>query len=242
MIVNQEYWDKVYDHFPVDYNEEKVLFKDLFDKYIKKQGGSCFEIGCYPGNYLLYLCKHFDYTANGIDKTFYIEKRLIEKLKSNAVEVGEIIQGDFTIWGSDKRYDLVCSFGFIEHFFEYEAIIKKQLSMVNNGGIAIISCPNFTSIQGILHYILDNENYKRHHIQAMNLKRWGKVSEEVGFLELYSGYYRTCQFWVETPPKGKLLKLITTALIKALRTMDNKIAFPNPFTSPYMIGIYQRKY
>src|SRR5438094_246606 len=92
--VSQHYWDTLYDNYDTTYDPDGVLFKDLFDRFLTREG-TCFEVGCYPGNFLVYLSRRFGYTVSGIDATPYVLTRLPDHLVRHAARVGQFYHGDF---------------------------------------------------------------------------------------------------------------------------------------------------
>ncbi len=94
-----------------------------------------------------------------------------------------------------KKYDLVCSFGFIEHFENYTDIFAKQLQLVKDNGLALIQFPNFYGIvQRFLHYHLDRNNFYNHITQAMNINNYLKIISP-DFTIIFTGYYGNFEFW-----------------------------------------------
>lgn len=238
-IVDQGYWDTGYADLPLVYNPDDIEFTELFDRYLKPKG-TCFEIGCYPGNFLIYLGKRFDYVMSGIDTTPYVLSRLQEHLINNGVKISKLYHGDFLSFQSEEVYDVVCSFGFIEHFSNFEGVIERHIQLVKPGGILILSCPNFRGMQYVLHRLLDPVNLRRHIIKAMSLHRWKRVLESNGMKIIYQGYYRTVDFWVETPPTKCWAPQAIKWIKWAAKQVDQRVNWPHLLFSPYMIS-FSRK-
>src|SRR4051794_27786145 len=94
-VVQQEYWDQFYrrtglESYPGDV---PVQFKELFARHLPR-GGTCFEVGCYPGPYLIHLGREFGYTVSGIDLTPDVVN-LGEHVARHGVAVGAFYHGDF---------------------------------------------------------------------------------------------------------------------------------------------------
>jgi len=210
-VVDSSYWDSSYAKAPLVYRPELLEFRDLFAEHLRP-GGSCFEVGCYPGSYLLYLCKTFGYVANGIDQTPFVRSRLPAYFEEHGVEVDQLWHDDFMILQTDRKFDVVCSFGFLEHFRNFGEIIERHMSLVATGGLLIISCPNFRGLQ---------------------LAR-------AGMTPLYHGYYRTADFWFDTPRPGRQAARFGRWLGRVARRIDQRLHWPNGLTSPHMISISRR--
>lgn len=237
--VKQDYWDNTYRHLPLHYNPENVLFRELFERYLRPHG-SCFEVGCYPGNFLVHLSKHFDFVVNGIDTTPYVLDRLPQHLIENGVKVGKLYHDDFLSFETREVYDVVCSFGFVEHFINFEQVIEKHIQLVKPGGILLLSCPNFRWLQYVFHRLLDPVNLQRHVLKAMNLRRWRDVLENNGMEVIHQGYYRTAGFWVDTPRSRRWAKVAIKWIKWTTNQLDRQVKWSNPLLSPHMIS-FSRK-
>lgn len=237
-IVDQQYWDNAYKKFELKYDDNQVLFKEIFHKFLPNRG-SCIEIGCYPGLILMYLGKNFDYEISGIDKTPYI-KKLPKFFSENGVENYHFHQADFIDFVSEDKYDVVCSFGFIEHFEIYEDIIKRHISLLHESGICIIASPNLRKIQFFLHKIFDKKNLERHVIDSMDLKKWREILEENNMEILFCGYYETCGFWADSEEKNFFSKFLIKFLQISFSYINRIVNKPNSLISPYMICVSKK--
>lgn len=236
----QDYWDAAYEEHPLAYDPEQVQFKELFDQYLK-HGGTCFEVGCYPGTYLIYLGKRFDYTVGGIDATPFVLSRLPSHLAKHGVKVNTLYHGDFLGFEFDRTYDVVCSFGFIEHFLNLQEVLVKHIRLVKHYGTLVLACPNFRGIQYVLHRLLDPTNLQRHALNAMNLRGWQETLERNRMKVLYQGYYRTADFWVDTPRQGFLATLAIKHVARIAEKLDRRVNWPNPLLSPYMVSFSRKE-
>lgn len=236
-IVSQDWWNALYDKMPLVYNPNVIEFKDLFERYLRP-GGTCFEVGCYPGTYLVYLGQRFGYTVSGIDATPYVLTRLPGFLAANGVPIGALYQGDFLEFEPSEQYDVVLSIGFIEHFTDFRKVIEKHVDLLKPGGTLIMSCPNLRGLQRLLYLLLDRESLRRHVLAAMNLKVWEKVLTKRGMRVVFQGYYRTVDFFGQA--KGALATRIANRIVAKSREINAMINYPNFLLSPIMISISRK--
>lgn len=211
-IVDQKYWD---DHYV---NTELVVARDddpitaLIREVVRPTvGGTVFEVGCFPGRYLAQLGR-LGYQLNGIDNTRRV-RELGPWLRSNRLSVGDIFEGDFFSFPLMAKYDVVVSFGYIEHFEDLKSVIERHCLLVAPKGLLLISFPNFSGIvQRMLHTLLDRENLKAHNLNAMNLRRISKVCEARGYEIIFCGHFGNFDFWSESlvywPMQRYALKVI----------------------------------
>lgn len=100
------------------------------------------EIGCGLGNWCVYFNKCFKYKIYGIDYTEEGVKSCLETLKKNKIAPQKIYLEDFTTYKFNKKFDVVFSMGFVEHFTNYREMIQKHLDITKDGGFTVIMVPN----------------------------------------------------------------------------------------------------
>jgi 2-polyprenyl-3-methyl-5-hydroxy-6-metoxy-1,4-benzoquinol methylase len=193
-LVDQSYWDNSYREIPPSLHPPADALSAWINRHVPPaNGGTCLEIGCYPGRYLAVLGE-LGYTLNGIDLTPAVVgmKQALEK----KFTTGEFQQINFLDFKPTKPYALVCSFGFIEHFTDWEAVLYKHAELVEAGGTIMVEVPNFRgALQRFLHSRLDAENLSRHNLEAMRPDRWAHVLSNAGFEISWKGYFGKFAFW-----------------------------------------------
>lgn len=211
--IKNEYWDKKYwDNYYKSINfriaPKNYPIRKLIEKYIRKQNGDCIEIGCYPGQFLA-IFGELGYTLHGIDLSTGVDTILPNWLKNNGYKIGYFYKQDFTAYTTFQKYDIVCSFGFIEHFPDWWFVIKKHMQLVNRGGYIIITAPNFKGfIQYFLHKIFDNANLQRHVIDSMNPEKWKEILQIENYEIIYCGYFGGFLFWIDNSDNDFIKKII----------------------------------
>ena len=176
------------------------------------------EIGCFPGHFLPFLGR-LGYRLNGIDVVAGVLD-LPSWLRERGLAVGDFWQRDFFSFTPRKQYDLVCSFGFIEHFTAWEDVLIRQMNWVAPGGVLVIMSPNFSGIwQKYFHRLLDKENFLRHYLPAMDPKKWSAVAEGKGFSTLFCGYFGRFDMWAASQKRSFPAKLMVHGIVDILVPM-----------------------
>lgn len=218
-LVNQNHWDEEYKKFYFNKINLDNSIAKLIIKYFNNKKGTVFEAGCFPGNFLS-VFGTLGYELNGLDKTPRTKTDLIKWLKDNNFKIGKIEVGDFTKITNNIKYDIVCSFGFIEHFDNTKEIILKHDIITKNGGYLIITTPNFSGyLQRKFHQFFDKENYLRHNIKSMNPYNWKKILEEANYNVIYCGWFGKIDFWVEEQKRSNVQKLLIKLILKMVRLL-----------------------
>jgi L-malate glycosyltransferase len=195
-FVSQQHWDESYRKTEFSRPEPDNFLRLSLLKYIPPaQQGRAMEVGCYPGGYLSVL-GDLGYELNGIDLTPKT-KQLHAHLAEAGYKVGGITQADFMSFATTEKYQVVISFGFIEHFENYREVILKQVELVAEGGYLVISAPNFRGFfQQTFHRLFDTPNLRRHNLKSMNPEEWAAMLKGLGFEIVFSGYGGGALFWM----------------------------------------------
>ena len=233
----EAYWQKKFKPRAL----EHIVYEEIFLQYLHHDSSkTCIEIGCIPGDFLIFMHKNFGYRIAGIDFNGRADL-LWQNMRFNGINECQYYEADFTTWKTDQRFDIVCSFGFIEHFKDSEAIISKHISLLSDEGMLILGCPNFRFGQFVFHKIFDEDNIKKHNLKIMDLGKIKSIIEAQGLSVIYLGYYGTVQFWVEDlEQKGLIKRWIAKTLIRITNSINIRINLPTHYFSPYILCIAQR--
>lgn len=145
-------WDEIFDRIPIG-NSHKTLL----------------EIGGYPGRYASYLAKKFKLIPSIID--FNPSGSVVENvMKEMQIEKHRYINEDFFSHCTSKKYDLVFSMGFIEHFSDFNRALDLHTKYLSYNGYLLIIIPSKRYGQLIYRYIFDRDDLEKHNKKCMNLK------------------------------------------------------------------------
>ena len=238
-LVPQEHWDSLYQNS----NLVQIYDNDPVSLWLHQfvppgQGKSCFEIGCYPGRILSFFGKK-GYTLSGVDLTPNVEQ-LPGWFQSLGYDIGKFQRSDFFALDTKEQYDIVGSFGFIEHFNDWHEVILKQASLVKENGLVVIEVPNFAgAIQRLLHLFLDYKNYMGHTTSAMYPIVWSEILSLIGFEIIYCGYFGKFGFWVQEPSASTTKLVLTYNILRSMEKLK-KADTPDHMMAPYC-GVIARK-
>ena len=240
VLVDQSYWDRSYAamHPVIAGPEDRV--RQWLEQHVHAPQGEqhCLEVGCFPGRYLGVI-GGLGYVVHGIDLTPSII-RLKPAFERAGIRTGEFVEGDFLAFSPKREYDIVCSFGFIEHFTNWQDVLLAHARAVKKGGSLVIETPNFRGgVQRFLHRWLDAENYRRHHIEAMDPRAWARLLEKHGFEIRYAGWFGAFEFWHDTSSHGPLHR-VGFRVLRALTPWLKNFKEGGAALSPYC-GLVARK-
>lgn len=149
-------------------------FLEAFSE-IETSGMKLLEIGCAKSAWLPYFIKEFGFIVHGIDYSEIGCKKARQILRNEGLE-GKILYADCLSPPTNmlNAYDVVVSFGVMEHFDDTVECTKAFSSFLKQNGIMITIIPNLCGLIGFvqkilnrkvfdIHAVLDRETLKRSH-------------------------------------------------------------------------------
>ena len=194
-LASQQYWDQGYQNLALDIASPRDPVRIWLESHLPAGSGSALELGCYPGRYLAVLGE-LGYELNGADLTPDVETVLPQWMRKSGYRTGEFVRAD--VWTHDfkRQFDVVASFGLIEHFEKWPELLCRHAHLVNKGGWLAVTTPNFRGgIQQFLHGWLDRDNLARHNLHAMEPQAWTNIVKPLGFNTVFCGYFGRFDFW-----------------------------------------------
>lgn len=158
---------------------------DILEKHLARGTETkILEVGCANSAWLPYLAEESGATVYGIDYSYQGCENAKSNLQLHQVN-GTVICEDFLSFDATRtpKFDLIVSFGVIEHFDPPTEILGKMREMLTNNGVILLTIPNFGpgSVLGILERVIDEKVYKGHlpmsardlayFLKAANLKK-----------------------------------------------------------------------
>ncbi len=229
-LTDFKFWESYWENVKLESTKD-VFFKELINDYPKNV--ESIEIGGFPGKLAVYFNKVKECNITILD--FFISDKIIERVEDiNEIKRGTIktIKADFLTYKSNKQYDIVCSFGFVEHFENTKDIISKHIDLLKEGGHLLITLPNFRGLNGWVQKKFDRSNYDVHFIECMNIRLLREICLELNLKEVTVNYFGKPTLWLE---EGANNSKLIGMFLKYLRYSIRRIPFyKNRVLSPYI--------
>ena len=198
-LTDVAYWDAPREAFTPTVIKRSPYIEAISRFLPANRNWTAAELGAYPGNQLCYLAAHKGYHPVAIDFSEH-QDHIHAMFAPNGV-AGEVIQADVTQF-SGQQFNVVCSFGLIEHFTNLDAIISKHIELTKPGGIVAISVPAWTPLQRwARECIYTRAGMQRidqaHNASAMRLDRLRACFAQQPVELLHAGYGRKAELWIE---------------------------------------------
>jgi 2-polyprenyl-3-methyl-5-hydroxy-6-metoxy-1,4-benzoquinol methylase len=170
----QAHWDAAWSapvraRIPSRLNLDVRNITDLLKRHVKPNS-SYIEVGCAPGKYLAWVADQCQARTSGLDYSDTGIRNCQALFRAMNLDI-DLHQGDFFNNALPKNsFDVVTSFGFIEHFDDPTEAVTKHIELLNPGGVALIAVPNYGGVYGSLQARVDPENLALHNTSIMNVK------------------------------------------------------------------------
>lgn len=243
VLTEKEFWFNYWENKRADILQLKPknsVLHHLLDDVIKKESiKSAIELGGFPGEFSIYLHQKHEIKSTILD--YYINRPLfLDLLTLNGIKDEDAVGlEEFDLLSDQKvmtKYDLVYSFGLIEHFGDTKAIISKHIDFLNDDGFLLIEIPNFRGVNGWIQKTFDRPNYNVHNIDCMDPKFLEKVAKELGLKNVRAYFTGGFEIWLENKNKRNLGVKIVFTTVKLLGKVITKVfKFESRFTSPYIV-------
>ncbi len=240
-LTTRGYWDG---HWRRErkYEGADHIMDSLLVRHLPR-GGDYLEVGCAPGATLAYFHRRFGYRVTGVDFSS------VELVRATMARAGitdyRVVEADFLRWESEQRFDVVASFGFVEHFADVRGIVLRHARFVRPGGYLVLELPNLRYFNGLLHAVLLPRVLALHNRAAMRPKRiTAPLLEGDAFEILHAGYFGTSflDFDPQNPVLGQRRALL--AAVRGARALLARCGGhdrPTAFFSPYIVVIARRR-
>ncbi len=239
---NEKYWNE---YWKSEYRDDITFyFSNLVDQYIEwDKVKNYMEVGGAPGSIMAYMNKNHFLEVSTID---FSDKEITEKfLNKQGVRDYKVYQEDFEntdLRAHKGKYDLVASWGFIEHFSKdvCNKFIKKHKDMVSDNGYLILELPNIRKIFWLMYFLFNHQLLKIHNFSIIDVDYLKEQMLKGGeFKILYAGYYLTMNYQNDYFKRHSIASKICDSTIKVLRRKQMSDKFKS-WCFPYLILIARK--
>lgn len=249
------YWDNNWSNveFPKPFDENDQNFDNyvnlqlhaFFKNFLKdRKNFSVLEIGCANSIWPIYFHQYFNADVYGLDYSEVGCEKSRDLLKHYNVP-GEIYCADLFSPPSEllQKFDLVVSFGVVEHFEETAHCLKSCAAFVKPGGLLLTLIPNMPSIIGLIQKFVDRVIYDIH--MPLTKKKFIHAHKKAALILENCNYFMSMNLSVvngrgfSNHRLNSFLRHILSGISKVSWILE-KYGFKiptNPFTSPYIIAV-----
>lgn len=254
----QKYWDDSWASSnipeavnPLDMSINNWVNRRFHQFFVKLFSGTetkklkLLEVGCAKSAWLPYFSREFGFSVTGLDYSSIGCELARHVLEKSGVE-GDIVCADFFSPPVEMlgTFDVVVSFGVVEHFENTTACLRAVSSFLKPGGMLITNIPNMVGWIGSIQKVVNRPVYDIH--ELINPDMLKIEHERAGLKVAECDYFITTNFGVcnllgtsTNTINGYLKKSALTTLSrlsKIIWIFEDKLKklSPNRLTSPYI--------
>lgn len=205
------------------------------------------EIGSAPGTNLVRLHQRFGLDPWGIEYTEAGAEANRGLFSANGLPAEQVVQADFFSDEVRERFtgffDVVCSFGFVEHFTDVRGTIDRHLELLRPGGILVVEIPNLQGLNLGLMRLMNPKLVELHNLDIMSETAFYEAFDRNKVLPLRFGPIGTVN--LGGIPAGGLvrrqvlrgLRGVQAGLNLALKALAPDGGIESAWTSPFLLYI-----
>ena len=174
------------------------------------------ELGCAPGICTAALVHGSNWNISGID--FSDKADVFVETLAQVNKEANLYKFDLLVDSFDKKFDIVTSFGLIEHFLDesLDQIVRIHDHYLQSRGTLIIEVPNFNGFQYFWHKLFDSLDLKIHNLQIMSPLVISEFYKKLGYEITFCDYVGKLHVWGSSTSTHILFKLIAKLLAKSV--------------------------
>ncbi len=235
------YWDA---HWRREHKDDRTADRHHFDALFRRympHGGTLLDVGCAPGVTMAYFARTFGYEVTGIDTSSIDCVR--ETMARHGITRYGALEADFFSLEPAEKFDIVTSFGFVEHFRDVRGVVLRQARLVRPGGYTVCEVPNLRYFNWLLYRLFLPRLLPMHNLAAMDPAVLRALLLEEGFEVLYGNYWGTCFLDFDWRNSVVARSRPLRWCIGAARATMARLGLadrPNRLFSPYIVVIARR--
>ncbi len=206
-------------------------------------GDSLLEIGCYPGRFLRFFADFFGMQVDGVE---YVAARATEcqEMLARAGHPGTIHPEDVFHWQPGRTWDVVASFGFVEHFEDTRAVLARHVQLASPGGLVVVTFPDHHGLYGWImskvspeHYAMHNQMSRAQAVEAAGSLVDADLVESAHIGRIGFGASRLHEW---SAASGRLVPRLLSLAARCVERAG--FLLPNsPILSPHVLLVIRRK-
>jgi SAM-dependent methyltransferase len=189
-LTERSFWDEAYARTgqtsfdpadPTELNDrrrwrshaDRVLWDELLPTFLEGPAGrSVLEIGSAPGRNLVRLHRRFGLDPWGVEYSHQGAELNRQRFVALGLDPAQVLELD--VFSEEflercaDRFDVVFSMGFIEHFTDPAAAVRRHIAACKPGGLIVVTVPNMRGLNLGLTTLFDASLVPLHNLELMD--------------------------------------------------------------------------
>lgn len=251
-LTDSSFWDAYWadiglpEKVDQSFSFDRCLSSELARIVSEQRPSAAIELGAAPGKWLHFF-SGLGLEVAGIDSSPHGFEVLTSNLRLLSIDDADLRFGTAADIVPDRSFDLVASFGLIEHFEQPMEILEHHVKWLAAGGTLVIGVPNFTGLHGLIQRWLDQSVFETHNTATMSREFFETTSKKLGLaltrvawigsfeptLPMINEQTRTSRKWRVTRFPLRVV-LWAARRLRRLRMLDG---LNHPWLSSYIVAV-----
>jgi SAM-dependent methyltransferase len=201
-------------------------------------GQRLLELGCVPGHASAAILSRVPLRPEGVD----------------SADAGHLYLSELAPWSPrlhrcDLRefqpeggpYDVVGSFGLVEHFDDVQEILDHHDRLLRPGGLCIVEVPHFRRVQFLYHRAFDRLDLARHNLRAMDPAVFEEFARRRGHDVLFLGFVGKMRFWGLDAGSGRLKRKLARLSERLGGALGHLLPEGNRWLAPWLVYVARKR-
>lgn len=231
--------------------DDYILWTQFYSfAFSDSRGAKVIEVGSAPGHHLIALNRAFGCDVYGVEYAENGAELNRRAFKENGIPGENVIQADFFsedfMNTNEGRYDVVLSRGFIEHFSDPVAVVKRHLRLLRPGGRLVISVPRYRGVYHLWARFFARDSLAAHNLAIMKLDAFRQLFQCAELSIDLCAYYGTFNLYrFNTRLPGLRQFMLVVVQLQRLLNILFRLAFgtrgaESAWFSPFLICVATR--
>jgi cyclopropane fatty-acyl-phospholipid synthase-like methyltransferase len=249
-LTTRQYWDQT--HKDLLYSREQLSEFPQFpwmpivlEHLLPYRGQRFLELGCSPGQVSAMICNRIPLRCEGVDfsDTGWLYLRNLETV---GVTEARLHTCDFREFHPPEPFDVVGSFGLVEHFDDPQEVLEHHDRLLRPGGLCVVELPRMRGLLWLHKWIFDRPNLRKHNVKMMRTAVFHEFARRSGQEILYLDMVGGPQVWGADPGGPEWLRRLRANTAMAVkravaRHLKPRVREGHPWFAPWLLYIGRKK-
>jgi cyclopropane fatty-acyl-phospholipid synthase-like methyltransferase len=152
------------------------------------------ELGCSPGRMSAFLYQRVPFIPFGVDFSPRADL-YVDAMAHVRGEDAVLYKCDLREFRPREPFDVVASFGLVDHFSDPQEILDHHYRLCKDGGLIVVTIPHLRYLQWLYHFLFDRRDLSRHNIEMMHFETFEIFARRKNLNVLCLDYVGRMNFW-----------------------------------------------
>jgi SAM-dependent methyltransferase len=201
------------------------------------EGGRFLELGCSPGQISAMIATRLKFRFEGVDfsDSAWLYNRNME---TAGVKDAVLHSSDVRTYQPAELFDVVGSFGLVEHFDDPQEILDHHDRLLRPGGLCVVELPRFKGFPWLFKWVFDRPNLRKHNTRMMVTRTFEEFARRRRHEVLFLGMVGGPQVWGCDDGHPEWVRNLSLAIKGWVKTTLNPRVRPaHPWFAPWMLYV-----